>query len=93
MFPAYFVVLDCEIDIHMPVILRRPFLSTRKALVDVEGGQLKLRVNDEVVGFNTHKYMMYWSDMHVVSHLEQIDEVVSCIGEAVSWGFISSSIT
>jgi len=49
----------------------------------VEGVELKFRVNDKVVSFNNHKYMKYPSDMHVVSHLDQIDKVVASIGKAV----------
>ncbi|XP_015055037.1 uncharacterized protein LOC107001557 [Solanum pennellii] len=35
-FPADFVILDCEVDFEVPIILGRPFLATRRALVDVE---------------------------------------------------------
>ncbi|XP_070030094.1 uncharacterized protein [Nicotiana sylvestris] len=34
--PADFVILDCEVDYEVPIILGRPFLATGKALVDVE---------------------------------------------------------
>ncbi|XP_070026005.1 uncharacterized protein [Nicotiana sylvestris] len=34
--PADFVILDCEVDYEVPIILGRPFLATWKALVDVE---------------------------------------------------------
>ncbi|XP_070052643.1 uncharacterized protein [Nicotiana tomentosiformis] len=30
--PADFVILDCEVDYEVPIILGRPFLATRKAL-------------------------------------------------------------
>ncbi|XP_070029869.1 uncharacterized protein [Nicotiana sylvestris] len=38
--PANFVILDCEVDYKVLIILIRPFLATRKALVDVEAGEL-----------------------------------------------------
>ncbi|XP_070013463.1 uncharacterized protein [Nicotiana sylvestris] len=38
--PADFVILDCEVDYEVPIILGRPFLTTRKILVDVEAGEL-----------------------------------------------------
>ncbi|XP_070018172.1 uncharacterized protein [Nicotiana sylvestris] len=38
--PADFVILDCEVDCEVPIILGRPFLATEKALVDVEAGSL-----------------------------------------------------
>ncbi|XP_049378104.1 uncharacterized protein LOC125842858 [Solanum stenotomum] len=37
---ADFVILYCDIDFEVPIILGRPFLATRKALVDVESGKL-----------------------------------------------------
>ncbi|XP_070056690.1 uncharacterized protein [Nicotiana tomentosiformis] len=36
--PADFVILDCEVDYEVPIILGRPFLATGKALCDVEAG-------------------------------------------------------
>ncbi|XP_070029743.1 uncharacterized protein [Nicotiana sylvestris] len=33
--PADFVILDCEVDFEVPIILGTPFLATGKALVDV----------------------------------------------------------
>jgi len=40
-FPADFVILDCEVDFEVPIILGRPFLATGRALVDMERGQMK----------------------------------------------------
>ncbi|KAL0345079.1 UNVERIFIED_CONTAM: Retrovirus-related Pol polyprotein from transposon opus [Sesamum radiatum] len=39
--------LDMEEDANTPLILGRPFLATGKALIDVQKGQLTLRINDE----------------------------------------------
>ena len=36
----------------VPIILGRPFLATDQALIDVQKGKLKLRVQDEEVTFN-----------------------------------------
>ncbi|XP_070015203.1 uncharacterized protein [Nicotiana sylvestris] len=47
--PAYFVILDCEVDYEVPIILGRPLLATGKALVDVEAVELTFRVGDEKV--------------------------------------------
>ena len=35
-FPGDFVILDCEVDFEVPIILGRPFLATGRALVDIE---------------------------------------------------------
>ena len=34
-FLADFVILDCEVDFEVPIILGRPFLATDRALVDM----------------------------------------------------------
>nr|GEW29625.1 reverse transcriptase domain-containing protein [Tanacetum cinerariifolium] len=45
--PADFVVIDYDVDPHVPLILWRPFLRTAHALVDVHGEELILRDDDE----------------------------------------------
>ena len=39
-----FIVLDMEKDKKIPIILGRLFLATGKAMIDVQKGELKLRV-------------------------------------------------
>ncbi|KAL0311885.1 UNVERIFIED_CONTAM: hypothetical protein Sradi_5587800 [Sesamum radiatum] len=63
--PVDFIVLDMEEDKNMPLILGRPFLATSRALIDVQKGQLTLRVNDEHVVFNVFKPMKY---LHMKEH-------------------------
>ncbi|XP_047249863.1 uncharacterized protein LOC124885667 [Capsicum annuum] len=46
-FPTDFVILDCEIDHEVPIILGRLFLSTGRAFIDVEYGEMKFRVNND----------------------------------------------
>ena len=43
-FPADFIVLNMEEDRDIPIILGRPFLATRRALIDVRKWELRLRV-------------------------------------------------
>ena len=59
-FPAYFVILDCEVDFEVPIIRGRPFLSTGIALVDMEKGQMKFRLNNEQVTFNIFMFINYF---------------------------------
>ena len=47
-----FVILDCEVDFEVPIILGRSFLATGRALVDLEKGQMKFWLNNEKVTFN-----------------------------------------
>nr|GFA06052.1 hypothetical protein [Tanacetum cinerariifolium] len=42
-FPADFVIVDYESDPRVPLILRRPFLRTAHALIDVHGEEMILR--------------------------------------------------
>nr|GEY69104.1 reverse transcriptase domain-containing protein [Tanacetum cinerariifolium] len=49
--PADFVVVDYDVDPRVPLILRRPFLRTARALIDVHDEELTLRVNNEAITF------------------------------------------
>ncbi|KAL0286853.1 UNVERIFIED_CONTAM: hypothetical protein Sangu_2469600 [Sesamum angustifolium] len=54
-----FIMLDMEEDMNMPLIPERPFLATSRVLIDVQKGQLTLRVSDEHVVSNVFKPMKY----------------------------------
>ena len=54
-FPVDFVIMKMEEDTQVPILLGRPFLATGAALIDVQKGELTLRVGDEVVHFNLNK--------------------------------------
>ncbi|KAK2354353.1 hypothetical protein QL285_091885 [Trifolium repens] len=56
-FPADFVILDMEECVDTSVLLGRPFLATGRALIDVEMGDLMLRLNDESVNFKVFEGM------------------------------------
>ncbi|XP_070037056.1 uncharacterized protein [Nicotiana tomentosiformis] len=64
--PADFVILDCEVDYEVPIILRRPFLATGKALCNVEAGELTFRLGDEKVIFHVCKSMRQQNSNEVV---------------------------
>ncbi|GJY00637.1 hypothetical protein Tco_0357655 [Tanacetum coccineum] len=42
---------DYDVNPRVPLILRRPFLRTTRALIDVHGEELNLRVNNEAITF------------------------------------------
>ena len=50
-FPADFIILDMEEDEKIPIIMGRPFLATGRALIDVQKGELVLRVDKEEAVF------------------------------------------
>ncbi|GJR97985.1 reverse transcriptase domain-containing protein [Tanacetum coccineum] len=58
-FPTDFVVVDFEADPRVPLILGRSFLRTGRALIDVYGEEITLRVNDEAVTFNLNQTTRY----------------------------------
>ncbi|XP_049381268.1 uncharacterized protein LOC125845782 [Solanum stenotomum] len=78
-FPVDFVILDCEIDEEIPIILGKPFLATGRALVDVESGKLKFHVNDDEVTFNICKSMKQPNNILMVSTEDVIDEAMSSV--------------
>ncbi|XP_016199795.1 uncharacterized protein LOC107640811 [Arachis ipaensis] len=51
-FPADFVVLDMEEEAKASIILGRPFLATAGAIIDVQKGELTLRLHEERMVFN-----------------------------------------
>ena len=50
-FTVDFVIMDMEEDIQVPMLLGRPFLASRAALIDVKKGELTVIVGEEVVHF------------------------------------------
>nr|GEW68992.1 DNA-directed DNA polymerase [Tanacetum cinerariifolium] len=56
-FPTYFVVVDFEADLRVPLILGRSFLRIGRALIDE--GEITLKVNDESITFNLNQTMRY----------------------------------
>nr|GEU41212.1 reverse transcriptase domain-containing protein [Tanacetum cinerariifolium] len=65
-FPADFVVVDFEPDPRVPLILRRCFLKTGRALIDVHKGELTLRIKNEAITYNfdqTSRYSANYNQM------------------------------
>ncbi|XP_047257508.1 uncharacterized protein LOC107852656 [Capsicum annuum] len=42
-----FIILDCEMDFEVPIILGHPFLATRSVLIYLRANELLFRVNNE----------------------------------------------
>ncbi|GJS57328.1 reverse transcriptase domain-containing protein [Tanacetum coccineum] len=76
-FPADFVVVDYIVDPRVPLILGRPFLRTARALIDVYGEELTLRVDDEAITFKVGQTSRYsYNNSESVNRIDVID--VSC---------------
>ncbi|GJY81404.1 reverse transcriptase domain-containing protein, partial [Tanacetum coccineum] len=66
-FPADFVVVDFEPDPRVPLILGRSFLKTSHALIDVNEGEITLRVGREAITFNLDQTSRYTADYNHVT--------------------------
>nr|GEY48244.1 reverse transcriptase domain-containing protein [Tanacetum cinerariifolium] len=74
-FLTDFVVVDFKVDPRVPLILGRSFLRTGRALIDVYGEEIALRVNDKAVTFNlnqTTRYSSTYDDL-LVNRIDIID--------------------
>ncbi|KAL2491673.1 Uncharacterized protein Adt_27301 [Abeliophyllum distichum] len=72
-FPANFIILDMGEDRDVPLILGRSFLATGRVLIDVQKGQLVLRLNEEQVTFNVFKAIQYSSSSDSCFQIDIID--------------------
>ncbi|GJW59655.1 reverse transcriptase domain-containing protein [Tanacetum coccineum] len=66
-FPTDFVVVDFEADPQVPLILGISFLRTSRALIDVYGEEITLRVDNEAITFNLNQTTRYSSSYKDVS--------------------------
>ncbi|XP_062093602.1 uncharacterized protein LOC133799621 [Humulus lupulus] len=76
-FPADFIILDYEADREVPIILGRPFLATGRTLIDVQNGELTMRVNDQQVTFSVFKAMKFPDEVEECSRVDVIDTLVA----------------
>ncbi|XP_047267643.1 uncharacterized protein LOC124898066 [Capsicum annuum] len=75
-----FVILDCTVDLEVPIIIGRTFFTIKSMLADVEYGEIKVLVNNKEVSFNVCKSIKQSMDLQVISLIDVIDdEVVNSI--------------
>uniref|UniRef100_A0A1S4BLL6 Uncharacterized protein n=1 Tax=Nicotiana tabacum TaxID=4097 RepID=A0A1S4BLL6_TOBAC len=75
-FPADFVILDCQVDEEIPIILGRPFLATGRVLIHCETGELKMRLNNEEIIFNVQQSMRRPRKFANCSLVEAVDVIL-----------------
>ena len=66
-FPAYFVILYCEVDFEVSIILGMPFLATVRALIDMEKRKMKFQLNNEEVAFNICRSIRQSGELQSIS--------------------------
>ena len=76
-FPEDFIVLDMEEDKEIPIILGRLFLATGRAMIDVQRGELKLRVQEDEVKFNVFKAVRHPAESDTCFIVETVEAIVS----------------
>ncbi|KAH9792490.1 hypothetical protein KPL71_004147 [Citrus sinensis] len=64
-------------DVLVPIILGRHFLATGKTLIDVQKGELTMRVNDQQVTFNVLEAMRNPDEVEDCNFLSVVDFVVA----------------
>ena len=69
-FSADFVIIDCEVNIEVPIILGRPFFATGRALVDMKKGLMKFRLNNEEATFNVCRTMRQSGELQSISAMK-----------------------
>ncbi|XP_070020218.1 uncharacterized protein [Nicotiana sylvestris] len=74
--PVDIVILDCEVDYEVTIILGRPFLATGKALCSVEAEELNFRVGDEKVVFHVYKSMRKPNSNEMCSFMDMVTDVI-----------------
>nr|XP_016474735.1 PREDICTED: uncharacterized protein LOC107796467 [Nicotiana tabacum] len=75
-FPVDFVILNYQVDEEILIILGRPFLATRRALIDCETGELKMRLNNEEIIFNVQQSTRRPSEFANCSLVEAVDVIL-----------------
>ncbi|KAL4313476.1 hypothetical protein GQ457_01G019270 [Hibiscus cannabinus] len=70
-FPVDFLILDCEVDDKASIILGRPFLATRRILIDYEKGDFTMRVADQTMTINVFNTLQYMDNQGDCYHLRE----------------------
>ena len=76
-FLANFIVLYMEEDKEIPIILGRPFLPTGRAMIDVQKGKLKLRVQDDEVRFSVLNVVRHLAKSDACFMIEAVEAIMS----------------
>ena len=62
---------------EISIILGRPFLATGRAMIDVQRGELKLRVQDDEVKFNVFEAVRHPAESDTCFMAEMVEAIVS----------------
>ena len=71
-----FIVLDMEEDSEIPIMLGRSFLATGKAMIDVQKGGLKLRVQGDEVRLSVFNTVRHPTNSDACFMIEVVEAIV-----------------
>lgn len=71
-----FVVLQMDEKLTDPIILRRPFLATARAIIDVRKGMIDLHLGAYVLKFDINKVMKKPTIEEQVFYIETLEDLV-----------------
>ena len=75
-FLVDFIVLDMEEDKEIPIIPGRPFLATGRAMIDVQKGELKLRVQDDEIRFSVFNAVRHPTESDACFMIKAVEAIV-----------------
>ncbi|XP_016164495.1 uncharacterized protein LOC107607017 [Arachis ipaensis] len=81
-FPGDFMILDMEEEKNASIILGRPFLATGRTIIDVQKGEVTLRVNEDEVVLNAVEAMQYPNPSEECMRIDAIEPLVKEVFEA-----------
>ena len=76
-FPTDFIILDIQEDKEVSIILGRPLLATGRAMINVQKGELRLRVQEEEVTFNVFNAIKHPHDTDSCFRVDMLEAIVS----------------
>nr|GEX67390.1 reverse transcriptase domain-containing protein [Tanacetum cinerariifolium] len=82
-FPSDFVIVNYESDPRVPFILRRPFLWTARALIDVHGKEMILRDGDERFTLNMRHDTSSYSNQPQKESINLINDIDSILKDSI----------
>ena len=75
-FLVDFIVLDMEEDKEIPLIPSRPFLATGRAMIDVQKGELKLRVQNDEIRFSVFNAVRHPAESDACFMIKTVKAIV-----------------
>ena len=75
-FPVDLIMLDIKEDKEIPIILGKLFLATGRAMIDVQKGELKLRVQDYEVRFSVLNAVRHPTESDACFMIEVVEAIV-----------------